>query len=71
MHPHRNYPRQPVGWGALHEAPPPVVAPYVETRPADWLLLAVLRPAWAYRLELFLIVLLAVAYVWLGDQLGR
>ena len=32
MHPHRNYPRQPVGWGALHEAPPPVVAPYVETR---------------------------------------
>ena len=71
MPPHRNYPRQPVGWGALHEAPPPVVAPYVETRPADWLLLAVLRPAWAYRLELALIVLLAVAYVWLGDQLGR
>src|SRR5215211_4654663 len=71
MHPHRNYPRQPVGWGALHEAPPPVVAPYVETRPADWLLLAVLRPAWAYRLELALIVLLATVYVWLGDQLGR
>jgi hypothetical protein len=71
MHPHRNYPRQPVGWGALHEAPPPVIAPYVEARPADWLLLAVLRPAWAYRLELSLIVLLAVAYVWLGDQLGR
>jgi hypothetical protein len=60
-----------VGWGALHEAPPPVVAPYVEVRPADWLLLAILRPAWAYRLELSLIVLLAVAYVWLGDQLGR
>src|SRR4029453_8238916 len=53
------------------EAPPPVVAPYVEVRPADWLLLAVLRPAWAYRLELSLIVLLAVAYVWLGDHLGR
>ena len=49
MHPHRNYPCQPVGWGTLHEAPPPVIAPYVEARPADWLLLAVLRPAWAYR----------------------
>jgi FtsK/SpoIIIE family len=71
MQPHRNYPRQPVGWGALHEAPPPVIAPYVETRPADWLLLAVLRPAWAYRLELTLLSLLAVLYVWLGDQLGR
>jgi FtsK/SpoIIIE family len=71
MHPHRNYPRQPVGWGTLHEAPPPVIAPYVEPRPADWLLLAILRPAWAYRLELSLIVLVAVAYVWLGDQLGR
>jgi hypothetical protein len=44
MHPHRNYPRQPVGWGALHETPPPVVAPHVETRPADWLLLAILPP---------------------------
>jgi hypothetical protein len=71
MHPHRNYPRQPVGWGALHETPPPVIAPYVETRPADWLLLAVLRPAWAYRLELTLLSLLAVLFVWLGDQLGR
>ena len=71
MHPHRNYPRQPVGWGTFTEAPPPVVAPYVEARPADWLLLAVLRPAWAYRLELALIVLLATVYVWLGDQLGR
>jgi hypothetical protein len=68
---HRNYPRQPVGWGTFIEAPPPVVAPYVESRPADWLLLAILRPAWAYRLELSLIVLLAVAYVWLGDRLGR
>ena len=71
MRPHRNYPRQPVGWGTFTETPPPVVAPYVEARPADWLLLAVFRPARAYRLELSLIVLLAVAYVWLGDQLGR
>ena len=60
-----------MGWGALHETPPPVIAPYVETRPADWLLLAVLRPAWAYRLELTLLSLLAVLFVWLGDQLGR
>jgi hypothetical protein len=71
MHPHRNYPRQPVGWGTFIEAPPPVIAPYVEPRPADWLLLALLRPSWAHRLELSWIVLLAVAYVWLGDQLGR
>jgi hypothetical protein len=71
MHPHRNYPRQPVGWSTFVEAPPPVVAPYVEPRPADWLLLAVLRPAWAYRLELALLTALVVAYVWLGNQLGR
>ena len=55
MRPHRNYPRQPVGWGTFTEAPPPVIAPYVEARPADWLLLAILRPAWAYRVELALI----------------
>ena len=71
MRPHRNYPSQPVGWGALHEAPPPVLARPVEARPADWLLLAVFRPAWAYRLELTLVVVLAVAYVWLGGKLGR
>jgi FtsK/SpoIIIE family len=71
MHPHRNYPRQPVGWGTFIEAPPPVIAPYVEARPADWLLLAILCPAWAYRLELTLLTLLAVAYVWLSNQLGR
>jgi hypothetical protein len=71
MHPHRNYPRQPVGWGTFVEAPPPVVAPYVEPRPADWLLLAVLRPAWAYRVELTLLTILAMVYVWLGGKLGR
>jgi hypothetical protein len=70
MRPHRNYPRQPVGWGALHETPPPVVAPYVETRPADWLLLAVLRPAWAYRLELALVGLLWAVDHWLTGRLG-
>ena len=62
MPPHRNYPRQPVGWGALHEAPPPVIAPYVEARPADWLLLAVSgRPGPTARTHL--LGPLAVAYV--------
>jgi FtsK/SpoIIIE family len=70
MRPHRNYPRRPVGWGTLHETPPPVVTPYVETRPADWLLLAVLRPAWAYRLELALILLLWLVDDWLTARLG-
>jgi hypothetical protein len=47
--------RQPVGWGALHETPPIVTAPVVRERPADWLFNGILRPAWAYRLELSLI----------------
>src|SRR5215218_9124694 len=44
--------RQPVGWGALHETPPVITAPVVRERPADWLFNGILRPAWAYRLEL-------------------
>jgi FtsK/SpoIIIE family len=63
--------RQPVGWGALHETPPVVTAPVVREQPADWLFNGILRPAWAYRLELTLIALVAGAYVWLGDRLGR
>jgi hypothetical protein len=63
--------RQPVGWGALHETPPVVMAPVVRESPTEWLFNGVLRPAWAYRLELALIALVAVAYVWLGDRLGR
>jgi hypothetical protein len=63
--------RQPVGWGALHETPPVVTAPVVRESPADWLFNGLLRPAWAYRLELALIALVAGAYVWLGDRLGR
>ena len=63
--------RQPVGWGALHETPPVVTAPVVRESPADWLFNGILRPAWAYRLELALIGLVAVAYLWLGDRLGR
>ena len=63
--------RQPVGWGALHETPPVITAPVVRERPADWLFNGLLRPAWAYRLELALIGLVAGAYLWLGDRLGR
>jgi hypothetical protein len=63
--------RQPVGWGTLHETPPIVTAPVVRESPGDWLFNGILRPAWAYRLELALIGLVAVAYVWLGDRLGR
>jgi hypothetical protein len=63
--------RQPVGWGSLHETPPIVTAPVVRESPVDWLFNGLLRPAWAYRLELALIGLVAGAYVWLGDRLGR
>jgi hypothetical protein len=63
--------RQPVGWGALHETPPVITAPVVRERPADWLFNGILRPAWAYRLELALIALVAAAYVWLSDHLVR
>jgi hypothetical protein len=63
--------RQPVGWGALHETPPVVTAPVVRESPADWLFNGILRPAWAYRLELVLIALVAAAYLWLGDRVGR
>jgi FtsK/SpoIIIE family len=63
--------RQPVGWGTLHETPPFITAPVVRESPGDWLFNGLLRPAWAYRLELALFGLVSVAYVWLGDRLGR
>jgi hypothetical protein len=63
--------RQPVGWGALHETPPIITAPVVRESPGDWLFNGLLRPAWAYRLELALLGLVAGAYVWLGERLGR
>jgi hypothetical protein len=61
----------PVGWGALHETPPIITAPVIRESPGDWLFNGLLRPAWAYRLELALFGLVAVAYGWLGDRLGR
>jgi hypothetical protein len=70
MRPHRSYPPRPVSWGTIHEAPPPVIDRQVEARPADWLFLAVLRPAWAYRLELVLVLLLWAINHWLTARLG-
>jgi hypothetical protein len=43
----------------------------VRESPGDWLFNGLLRPAWAYRLELALFGLVSVAHVWLGDRLGR
>ena len=64
--------RQPVGWGALHETPPVVTAPVVRERPADWLFNGLLRPAWAYRLELALIGLVAAPTCgWATGSAGR
>src|SRR4029450_9711292 len=71
MRPHRNYPHQPVGWGTFTEAPPPVIAPYVEARPADWLLLAVLRPALGSPPPHSLFFLLAGGHVWGGGPRAR
>jgi hypothetical protein len=39
-------------------------------RPTDWLFLLVIRPAWAYRIELGLIWLLGVVYYWISWHLG-
>jgi hypothetical protein len=74
MRPHGNWrpwPGQhPVGWGTWTETPPVVTTPVVHGRPSDWLFLAVARPAWAYRVELGLIGLMAVAYYWISWHLS-
>jgi hypothetical protein len=44
--------------------------PVVHGRPSDWLFLLVVRPAWAYRVELALIWLLGVAYYWISWHLS-
>jgi hypothetical protein len=68
-HPNDRY-RHPVGWGAWTETPPVITEPVIRHRPADWLFAALARPAWAYRVELALIGLLAVAYSWLVGAVG-
>jgi hypothetical protein len=66
----RSYPPRPVSWGALSEAPPPVIDRQVQGGLADWLFLGVLRPAWAYRVELALVGLLWAVNHWLTGRLG-
>jgi hypothetical protein len=63
--------QQPVGWSTLHETPPVVTAPVVRERPSDFVFNGILRPAWAYRLELALIALLWAVHHLLTTRLGR
>jgi hypothetical protein len=63
--------RHPVGWETLHETPPMVTAPVVRERPSDFVFNGILRPAWAYRLELALVGLLWAVHHWLTGHLGR
>jgi hypothetical protein len=62
--------QHPVGWDTLHETPPVMTAPVVRERPTDFVFNGILRPAWAYRLELALIGLLWLVNHWLTARLG-
>jgi hypothetical protein len=62
--------QHPVGWNTLHETPPVMTAPVVRERPSDFIFNGILRPAWAYRLELALIGLLWAVNHWLTGRLG-
>ena len=62
--------QHPVGWDTLHETPPVMTAPVVRERPTDFVFNGILRPAWAYRLELALIGLLWLVNHWLTGRLG-
>jgi hypothetical protein len=63
--------QHPVGWGTLHETPPVVTAPAVRERPGDFVFNGILRPAWAYRLELALVGLVWAVHHWLTATFGR
>jgi FtsK/SpoIIIE family len=63
--------QHPVGWGTLHETPPVVTAPVVRERPGDFVFNGILRPAWAYRLEIALIALVWAAHHLLTATFGR
>jgi FtsK/SpoIIIE family len=63
--------QHPVGWGTLHETPPVVTAPVVRERPGDFVFNGILRPTWAYRLELALIGLVWAVHHLLTAELGR
>ena len=62
--------QHPVGWNTLPETPPVITAPVVRERPSDFVFNGILRPAWAYRLELALIGLLWAGNHWLTGRLG-
>jgi hypothetical protein len=63
--------QHPVGWGTLHETPPVITAPVVRERPGDFVFNGLLRPAWAYRLELALVALVWAVHHWLTATFGR
>jgi hypothetical protein len=63
--------QHPVGWGTLHETPPVITAPVVRERPGDFVFNGILRPAWAYRLELALIAVVWAVHHWLTATFGR
>jgi hypothetical protein len=56
--------------GSLIEHAPVTTRPEVHLSGGNLFTLTVLRPAWAYRLELAGIALLAYAYVWLTGEVG-
>ena len=61
MQPHRTVRAGPSVW----EHAPVTTYPEPHIRPGSLFVLAVLRPAWAYRVELAGVLGLAVAYYWL------
>jgi hypothetical protein len=64
MQPYRTVRAGPSAW----EHAPVTTYPEPRIRPGSLFVLAVLRPAWAYRVELAAIAALAVAYYWLSAR---
>ena len=64
MQPYRTVRAGPSVW----EHAPVTTYPEPRIRPGSLFVLAVLRPAWAYRVELAAITALAVAYYWLSAR---
>jgi DNA translocase FtsK/SpoIIIE-like protein len=56
--------------GSLIEHAPITTRPEVHLGGGSLFMLTVIRPAWAYRIELAGIALLAYVYVWLSEQVG-
>jgi len=64
MQPHRTVRAGPTAW----EHAPVTTYPEPRVAPGSLFLLTVARPAWAYRVELAAVGLLAVAYAWLSAR---